>query len=142
MANPLEQAASGSSAVGTPAKPRSGVFKLLLEQHGETFAQVKRLGMRSEEQSRRELDSQARAERCSKRHEMSEVCEALRTVVETEISLQRDTNVSDIEDAMAALDATNPGSPEWGPTFLQLSELVEARISAGQDESPQLLAAG
>jgi len=29
---------------------------------------------------------------------------------------------------MAVLDAINPSSPEWGPTFLQVSELVEERM--------------
>lgn len=152
---PREQGASDVVDAGKPAKRWSGVFKLLVEQHVEAFALAKRLGTRSGDQPTRELGSRSPEQRrAHERHlrervEMVEVHAALRAVVETELSLESDTNASDLANAVAALDAINPGSPEWDPTFLQLSELVEARVNAEQGESfaeldePQpLLAAG
>jgi hypothetical protein len=60
---------------------------------------------------------------------MAELYAALKEVVVlTETSTDNDVQPSDLADAMAALDAINPTSPEWAPTFLQVSELVEARV--------------
>jgi hypothetical protein len=99
----------------------SGVFRRLMAEHGEVFASAKRLGMRVGHP----LDAGVRGERTSHdRHQMVEAYAALREVV----SSDDDPRSSDLADAMAALDAINPSSPEWGPTFLQVSELVEARL--------------
>ncbi|HEY0469698.1 MAG TPA: hypothetical protein VGC79_36155 [Polyangiaceae bacterium] len=152
MANPREQAATEAVGAGQPSNGRSGVFKLLLEQHCEAFAQVKKLGMRSEEapgwQEPLAGELTPSAPRSSPEcAEMAEGYAALRAVVRTELAL-RGESASDLADAMAALDAINPGSPEWGPAFLQLSELVEARGNEEQSEffsksnEPELRAAG
>ena len=94
-----------------------------MAEHEEVFASAKRLGMRVREID--PLDAGVRDERASHdRDEMVEVYAALREVV----SSDDDPRSSDLADAMAALDAINPSSPEWGPTFLQVSELVEARV--------------
>lgn len=101
----------------------SGVFKHLMAEHEEVFASAKRLGMRVRETD--PLAAGVRDEPASHdRHQMVEVYAALREVV----SSDDDPRSSDLADAMAALDAINPSSPEWGPTFLQVSELVEARV--------------
>lgn len=127
--------ASDAVDAGTPTKRKSGVFKLLVEQHGEAFALAKRLGTRSEQQLPRDSNESSRDWRqAHERHEMVEVHAALRAVVEAELSREGDTNASDLFDTVAALDAINPSSPEWDPTFLQLSELVEARVNAEQSE--------
>ncbi len=47
MANPHEPDATEEVSADQSSKEQSGVFRLLLEQHGEAFAMVKRLGMRS-----------------------------------------------------------------------------------------------
>jgi hypothetical protein len=62
--------------------------------------------------------------------EMTEVYAALRKIFQSEeATVDNDAEPSDLAEAMAALDTINPGSPEWGPAFLQLSELVEAHVS-------------
>ena len=87
------------------------------------FASAKRLGMRVREADA--LDAGERVEPAvPDHHEMVEVCAALKEVVPSD----DDPQSIDLADAVAALDAINPSSPEWGPTFLQVSELVEARV--------------
>ena len=155
MAVPREQGAPHVVGAGTPTKRRSGVFKLLVEQHVEAFALVKRLGTRPEGPLAQEqvccagAERQAHERHARERGEMVQVHAALRAVVEAALLQESDANASDLVNAVAALDAINPGSPEWDPTFLQLSELVEARINAEQSEfvaqlaeSQELLAAG
>lgn len=133
-----------SGAHHADVRQLSGVFKNVLAQHGEAFAQVKRLGMRSDVQrnSASEPDANEDFPRSSQhlqygrgRGEMVQGYAALKAVVESEHLLESEARPSDLADAMAALDAINPGSPEWGPTFLQVSELVEARLRPADDES-------
>ena len=128
---------------------QSGTFKHLLAEHGEVFALVKQLGVRSDQQVRSELERRVREEaRPHGRGEISGVYAALREIVQTEqLASENDTDPSDLADALAALDAINPGSPEWGPAFLQVSELVEAHVNDDQSDAspksdePDLLAA-
>ena len=114
-------------------KQLSGVFKHVLAEHGEAFAQVKRLGMRSEAKRHGEFEPDANVGACLPHDEMAEGYAALRAIVQTEHLLENDARRSDLADAMAALDAINPGSPEWGPTFLQVSELVEAHLHEAEN---------
>jgi hypothetical protein len=150
MVTPSEQSAAAAVGAGRLSERRSGVYKNLLEQHGEAFALVKRLGMRSADDPQRELQPMLRRERSSfDRDEKAEVYAALRALVQAELLLDNDESTSDLADAVAALDAINPGSPEWDPTFLLLNELVEARLLEEQhvsiakpDDSRQVLPAG
>jgi hypothetical protein len=122
MVNSGEQLGPEEPTKATRGKV-SGVFRHLIADHAEVFASAKRLGMRVREFEPR--DAGVRDERASHdRDEMVEVYAALREVV----SSDDDPPSSDLADAMAALDAINPSSPEWGPTFLQVSELLEARV--------------
>jgi len=145
----------------TAPKQLSGVFKHVLAEHGEAFAQVKRLGMRSQAHRHSELErgreasvggcighEHERLQHGPQRGEMVEGYAALRAIVQTEHLLENNARPSDLADAMAALDAINPGSPEWGPTFLQVSELVEAHlheadggIASSSDEDSRSFAA-
>ena len=145
-----------SARSGKAQRQLSGVFKQVLTVHGEAFAQVKRLGMRAEGQHsepEREVGgclrhAHERLQLGQERGEMVEGYAALRAIVQTEHLLEDDERPRDLADAMAALDAINPGSPEWGPTFLQVSELVEAQlhesdgaIASTSDEERQPLVA-
>ena len=106
-------------------------FKRVLVEHEEVFAMIKRLAMSSNELVRQELAPRARVEVLSRElGAMAELCLALREIVTS----QDAADASDLIDAIGALDAINPGSPEWGPAFLQLSELVEARATAERSD--------
>jgi hypothetical protein len=105
------------------------VLKHLLQEHGGVLALIKRLGMRSNEQPLPELEPQVPVEPLSRDlGEMAALYAALSEVVQRELALDRDADPSDLADALAALGAINPGSPEWGPAFLHMSELVEAQV--------------
>ena len=116
MAEPVDE-----SELKVARAPESGVFKRVMVEHGEMFALVKRLAMSSAE-----LDREARGElRSRELAEITNLCSALREIVDSrgEAGLLN----GELVEAIAALDAINPGSPEWGPALLQLSELVEAQ---------------
>jgi hypothetical protein len=135
MTNPGERAAAQVVGTGKPTlakeKRLKRVFKHLMDVHGEVFALIKRLGMSSEPQARRERCLTPRVPILSRdRGEMAEVHSALRELVQShELALDDDAEASELADAIAALDAINPGSPEWAPAFLQMSELVEAHAN-------------
>ena len=136
MANPVVQAASQTVDSGAPVRTPTphalrGVFKHLLEEHGEAFALVKQLGMRPDQRVQSELTRGAGVKPLSHElGEMAEACAALSEIVQTQVlSVGDDADPSDLADALAALDAINPGSPESGPVFLLVSELVEAHIN-------------
>ena len=139
MSNPGERAASQVVGTGKPTnaemKALNGGFKQLMEVHAEVFALVKRLGMRSDEQVRRELDPSV--DRLAQQlTEMTELYAALRKAFQSEdVVSDGDAPSNDLAEAMATLDAINPGSPEWGPAFLQMSELVEAHVSEEESDS-------
>jgi hypothetical protein len=158
MATPGEQAASQTVDVSEPAKataagltamPLDGVLKHLLEEHGGVFALIKRLGMRSDEQLGPEVEPHARVELLSRElGEMAALYAALSEIVQAELSAHGEADPSELANAVAALGAINPGSPEWGPAFLHMSELVEAHVtedeqdfSVAESGRPPLLAA-
>jgi hypothetical protein len=137
MATPGELTASQAVGTTEPAKAtpttltatgRDGVLKNLMEEHGGVFALIKRLGTRSDEQMPRELEPGARVELLSSElGEMAALYAALSEIVQAELSSDERED-RDLADAVAALGAINPGSPEWGPAFLHVSELVEERV--------------
>ena len=141
MSNLGERAASQVVGSGKPTnaemKALNGGFKQLMDVHAEVFALVKRLGMRSDEQVRRELDPSV--DRLAQQlAEMTELYAALRKAFQSEdVASDGDALPNDLAEAMATLDAINPGSPEWGPAFLQVSELVEAHVSEEKSSSFQ-----
>lgn len=132
MAIPSEQATS-EMVTRAPSKAAhellSGRFKHVLAEHGKAFAQVKQLGMRLDGQPCSEREPRSGVPAYSlEREGMAAGYAALRAIVEREQLLGNDARANDLADAMAALDAINPASPEWVPTFLQVSELVEAHL--------------
>jgi hypothetical protein len=138
MVAPDEHLPAQEVGAADPAKATSGglieggfegVLKHLMEEHGGVFALIKRLGMRSDEQLRRELEPRVRIELMSgELGEMAALYLALKEIVQSELSLESDGDPSELANAVAALGAINPGSPEWGPAFLHVSELVEAHV--------------
>lgn len=135
MAIPGERATLVTSAPSNAAlNELSGVFKHVLSEHGEAFALVKRLSMRLDREGCGQLGTTLAGEACShSRGEMAQGYAALKAIVQKQHLLESEARPSDLADAMAALDAINPGSPEWGPTFLQVSELLEAHLHAAED---------
>lgn len=134
-------------------RKRSGVFEHVLSAHRGAFAHVKRLGMRHEAQLEHrgsQLEYGPSVGGCAQhvrqpcpppareRGEMAEGYAALRAIVESERLLENEARPNDLADAMAVLDAINPGSPEWGPAFLQVSELLEAQLHEADAPSATL----
>ena len=142
MENAVEQATSqgvGSNQPSTLAHDGlSHAFKRLLNEHAAGFSLVKRLGMRSVGQLEGEFEPlSVRSSQVLR--EMAGLYAALREVVQNQASGMNDGyDQSDLAEAMAALDAINPGSPEWVPAFLLVSELVEAQSVASWQQAAEL----
>jgi hypothetical protein len=137
MTNLGERAASQVACKAKPTRAAvvgyGGVLKQLLEEHSGVFARVKQLGLRSDERLPAEFSPgvpiQVSTDGVA---EIAALYAALRDV-RTELSSHNDTDPTGLADAMALLDAINPGSPEWAPAFLHVSELVEAHLTAEED---------
>ena len=133
MSNPSERGRATAQEVGfgkptrADLKALEGGFRRLMEAHAELFALVKRLGMGVDEQMRYELDLSV--DRLAQHGaEMTELCSSLRKLFQSEqLTPDSKAQSSDLAEAMAALDAINPGSPEWGPALLQVSDLFGAQ---------------
>ncbi len=48
--------------------------------------------------------------------------------------MDHDAEASELEDAIANLDAIAPDDPEWEPAFKQVSDLVEAHVNEEESE--------
>jgi hypothetical protein len=140
MSNPSgrECATAPQAVVGKPTraevKALEGGFRQLMEAHAELFALVKRLGMGADEPMRCELDLSV--DRLAQHGaEMTELCSSLRKLFQNEdVTPDSEVQSSDLAEAMATLDAINPGSPEWGPALLQVSDLFGAQLNEDEDE--------
>jgi len=137
MSNPSEHAAAHEVGLGKPTKAEvkalEGGVRKLMEAHADLFALVQQLGVGADEKVRRELDLSV--DRLAEhRAEMTELCSSLMQLFQSEdVAPDSEAQSSDLAEAMATLDAINPGSPEWGPALLQVSELVGAQV--GEDEA-------
>lgn len=136
MSNPIAQAPPQQiekDGAGDPApQVASSVCSDLLSQHAALFARVKRLGMRSEAQLDRGYGrALGRVVDSLDGEEMAAGYAALKATIQTQLPSSQlvhepASDPGTLVDALAALDALNPSSPEWGPTLLEVSEWVEA----------------
>jgi len=139
MEHVVEQADRADSCTESAAKsipePLTGVCRSLMAQHGEVFALVKRLGksraaMAGADEELRRRYPNVRLELLSLlRSEIVAVQEMLGKIAQAQaLTRAADTSTSELAEAISTLDALNPGSPEWAPAFMQVSELVEAQV--------------
>ncbi|HYQ31160.1 MAG TPA: hypothetical protein VER04_28190 [Polyangiaceae bacterium] len=127
MKTPVEQASSQVGRDNTSeANESSRAFARLLREHAAGFALVKRLSSRSVGLEGDEIEPiSIRSTQVLR--EWSALHAALQEVVQTQtLAVSDGADSSDLAEAMSALEAINPGSPEWGPGLLLVSELVEA----------------
>ncbi|HET7542303.1 MAG TPA: hypothetical protein VFK05_20685 [Polyangiaceae bacterium] len=140
MVNPGEQGDSQVVDTSTRSQPTakrpSNDFKRVMAEHGEAFALVKRLGMRSDAQPLEHARGAGSEDSTAGRGKVVEGYAAWRAVVYHELLAESEAGPNDLADAMATLDAINPASPEWMPTFLHVSELVEARVQEVGADAP------
>ena len=139
MANTIEDIAAKTmgtmKAVAAGFKGLRGVFLHLAEEHGEVAALMKRVSKSDDARVRREHFPHIRAELLS--HEKGELAEVYGVLANFEqlrgVVLEHNADAHTLEKAIADVDVLDFASPEWGPTFDRLLQLVQSHVE--QEES-------
>ena len=140
MANPIEQmaakAAGTMKAVTAGFKGLRGVFLHLAEEHGEVGALMKRVSKTTDPKVRREHFPHIRAELLS--HEKGELAEVYGVLANYEqlrgVVLEHNADAHTLEKAIADVDVLDFASPEWGPTFDRLLQLVQSHVEQEEND--------
>ncbi len=140
MANSLEQ--MQAKAVGTAKAVKAGfnglrgVFLHLAEEHGEVGALMKRVSKSADPKERAELYPQIRAELLShERGELAEVYPLLSEHVATrDIAAAHSAEAQQLEHAIHSVDQHEFSSPEWGPAFEHLFQLVQQHVAEEEND--------
>ena len=105
----------------------SGVFKKLMEEHGQVTALLMRVKISSDPGIRRELFPTIRKELLAhERGELREVYPVLKQHAETaSLARDHDHEAAQLEQAIEQLHVTAVEDPGWGAKFEQLVELIQ-----------------
>ncbi len=139
MPNTVEKFVAGvmgaAKDVKAGYKGLTGVFMHLMEEHGKVGALIKRVGLSSEIAVRADLYPTIRTELLAhEKGELKVVYPALAEFPQTAaIAAAHAHHASEIEAAIAELDALAFDSPSWTPSFERLAQLVDQHVD--QEES-------
>ncbi len=139
MPNTVEKIVAGvmgaAKDVKAGYKGLTGVFMHLMEEHGKVGALIKRVGMSSDTAVRASLYPTIRSELMAhEKGELKVVYPALAEFPETAaIASAHAHHASEIEAAIAELDALSFDSASWTPSFERLAKLVDQHVD--QEES-------
>jgi len=134
MPNSMEKAASevmgAAKDIKAGFKGLTGVFMRLMEEHGKVGALIKRVSMSSDDSVRAKLYPTLRSElQAHEKGELEVVYPALAEFPETAaIAAEHRNHASEIEAAMAEVDALAFSSPSWPSAFERLAALVTAHV--------------
>jgi hypothetical protein len=140
MANSLEEISA--KAVGTAKAVKAGfnglrgVFLHLAEEHGEVGMLMKRVSKSADPKERSQLYPKIRVELLShERGELAEVYPALSEHLATrDIAAAHNVEAQQLEQAIQAVDAQDFASPEWGPAFERLFQLVQQHVAEEEND--------
>src|SRR4051812_33324577 len=139
MPNTVDKIASGvmgaAKDVKAGFKGLTGVFMHLMEEHGKVGALIKRVDASSDEAVRAKLYPTIRTELLGhEKGELKVVYPALAEFPETAaIAAAHAQQASEMEAAIAELDALSFNSPSWAPAFERLAKLLFHHVD--QEES-------
>ncbi|HXK18124.1 MAG TPA: hemerythrin domain-containing protein [Polyangiaceae bacterium] len=134
MPNAMEKAASevmgAAKDIKAGFKGLTGVFMHLMEEHGKVGALIQRVNMSSDTAVRAKLYPTIRsALQAHEKGELEVVYPALAEFPETAaIAAEHRYHASEIEAAMAELDALSFSSASWPSAFERLAALVNAHV--------------
>lgn len=140
MTNKIEEVASKAMGVAKAAKAAlegfDGVFRHLVQEHGEVSALLMRLKLSSDPDTRRELWPNIRKELLS--HERAEkrvVYPVFREEPETQsMADEHDQDADDLEEAINQLTGTPVDSAQWQPTLERLIAQVQEHVRDEEEE--------
>jgi hypothetical protein len=117
-------------------KGMTGIFKTLVQQHGEVAVMIKRLKDTEDANKRLELWAALRSELLS--HERAEtrvLYTELRKLEQTkDIADKHDEEGSQLEATVFKIDGVDTGSADWDPQLNALIDLVDKHISEEEKE--------
>jgi hemerythrin superfamily protein len=134
MANPIEQVqaktAGAARAVKAGFNGLRGVFLHLAEEHGEVGSLMKRVAKSTDPEVRREHYPQIRAELLAhERAELAVVYSVLSQNFQTRgLAMAHQREAEELEAAIAAVDALDFASPQWGIAFERVFSLVQRHV--------------
>ena len=140
MPNALERAASevmgAAKDVKAGVKGLTGVFMHLMEEHGKVSALVKRVGLTKDIEVRSKLYPTIRTELLGhEKGELKTVYPALAEFPETAgVAAAHAHHASELEAAIAELDALSFNSASWAPAFERLARLVDEHVKIEENE--------
>lgn len=140
MPNPVERAASevmgAAKDVKAAFKGLTGVFMHLMEEHGKVGALIQRVSMTSDVEVRSKLYPTIRTElKAHEKGELQAVYPALAAYPETgAIAAAHAHHASELEAAIAELDALSFNSAGWAPAFERLAKLVTEHVAIEEKE--------
>lgn len=114
----------------------TGVFMHLMEEHGRVGALIKRVGMSSDPAVHADLYPTIRKQLLAhERGELQAVYPVLAEYPETSsIAAAHAHEASELEAAIAALDALGFGDAGWVPAFERLAQLVDEHVDAEESD--------
>jgi hypothetical protein len=117
-------------------KGLTGIFKTLVQQHGEVAVMLKRLKGTDDANKRLELWAEVRSELLShERAEMRVLYPELRKVEQTkDIADKHDEEGKELEATVFKIDGVDTGSADWDPQLNALIDLVDKHISEEEKE--------
>jgi hypothetical protein len=140
MPNALERAASevmgAAKDVKAGFKGLTGVFMHLMEEHGKVGALVKRVGLTKDIEVRSKLYPTIRTELLDhEKGELKAVYPVLAEFPETAaIAAAHAHHASELEAAIAELDALSFNSASWVSAFERLAKLVDEHVKIEETE--------
>ena len=140
MPNSLEEAESEAmgavKVVKATVRGLSGVFKKLMQEHGEVSTLMKRVSLSADESVRRHLDPMIRKELLShEKGELNAVYPVLSHVGTLEIAEEHAREASELDAAIKVLDALDLGGSEWAPAFEHVFTLVKRHVDEEEKQS-------
>ena len=140
MPNTIERAASEVMGIAKDVKAGlkglTGVFMHLMEEHGKVGALIKRVSLTEDVEVRAKLYPTIRSElRAHEKGELEAVYPALAEYPETSaIAAAHAHHASELEAAIAELDALSFNSAGWAPAFERLAKLVDEHVAIEEKE--------
>jgi len=140
MPNTFEKAASKTMGamkdVKATFKGLHGVFKKLMEEHGEVSALILRVNSSSDESVRRELYPTIRKELLA--HEKGELATEYPFLAQfpemSDIAAEHHREATELESEISALDHLDVGDPRWDIGFERLASLVKKHVAEEEGE--------
>jgi hemerythrin superfamily protein len=140
MPNNVEKVMSGlmgaAKDIKAGFKGLTGVFMHLMEEHGKVGALIKSVAKSDDEAVRAELYPKIRKDLLAhEKGELKVVYPALANLPGvSSIELTHAREASELEIALADVDALAFSDAAWGPTFQRLADLVERHVEHEENE--------